>query len=222
MEQKIIYEIARQFSHAQRASLYRKIQALPEARGVAFCETLAIGERYSSSALLFGPGMTFESWEAMEGTPIQGVDTALTNPLRATQWAVIPDVWRSHPGVLEHLIKAEEALMMDELPRLWVGRKRGNGIRINDLFKHEDGRSMKVLTFGEAGNRFLVCPLEWYSDDKETDKGNPNYGYRKHHDKWVWMTMADLYGQGYRMVTSATNELFCILVADKKDERGIE
>jgi len=222
MKSLLLSDMLELFPHAQQASLYRKIRAMPQARGVLCLETLAIGERYSRALMLYGPGCTFETWQAAEGVPVQG-DTALTNPLQAQTFASIPDLYRSHPATLDHIIKREEALAYDELPRIWVGRKKKHSIWLNDIFFNPKiERGMKIITIGDVGNEFLVCPLEFFSEVKETDESSPNFGYRKHYDKWVWMSMPALFMEGYRVVTDKRGEAFAMLVADKKDERGIE
>ena len=80
---------------------------------------------------------------------------------------------------------------------------------------------MKVLTFGDSGDTFLVCPLDYYSEEKELDPESPNYGYRKHYDKWVWMTLRELFVAKYTTISDKTGEIFCMLVASKEEERGV-
>ena len=213
-------ELLMPFPHAQKASLYRKIKAMPTVTGVLYCETLAIGERHSQALFLFGPGCTFETWEAAEGKPIQGSDTALTNPLRATAWASIPD--SSHLW-LNDFIRAEERASLEELPRLWVGHGKRNDIRPNDLFLRDDGlRTLKVLTFVATGARFLVCPLESYSSEREEDKTHIDFGYMKNRHMWEWKTLTEILDAHYTIVSDKTGEVFCRLVRNKEDERGID
>ena len=222
MENVTLAELLKPFPATVRAAFYRKVKAAPNALGALYCQTQEISERYEQSLLLYGPGMTFETWQDAEDKPIQGANTALTNPLRAQAWAYIPVDFRVSTALLDAFIYSEECLAQDELPRLWIGRKKGNGVRMNDVFINPStGLGMKVLTFSDKGDSFLVCPTEWYSEAKEEDPESPNFGYRKYHDKWSWMSMTELYEAGYIHLTDKLGTLYAILVAKKSDERGI-
>jgi hypothetical protein len=222
MENVTLIELLKPFSATVRAAFYRKVKASPNALGTLFCETLDLGMRHEQSLLLYGPGMTFETWHAAEGKAIQGASTTLTNPLYAQKWACIPETFRTIPGMIDEFIHMEEKKAVDELPHLWMGRKKGHGIRMSDIFVNPNTElSMKVLTFSDRGDSFLVCPTEWYSEDAEHDPNSPNFGYRKHHDKWSWMSMTTLYEAGYTNLTDKLGTLYAILVPRKDQEKGI-
>jgi hypothetical protein len=223
MKDLALSELWAPFPRAQRASLLRKIKAQPNVTGVLYCETLMIGETHQEAMLLFGPGCTFETWQAAEGQRVQGSQTSLTNPLIPQAFAFIPKVFRIHPRLLDEYIQIEEEASLDELPRLWVGRKKKTGVWMNDVFKNPtDGTMLRIVTTGDKGNEFLVCPDRFYTEEMETDQSSPNYGYRKHHDKWTWMDLPAILKAGYSIVADRTGEIYCTLVADKQDERGIE
>ena len=172
-----------------RARAYRSIKADPTIQGFVYVQTLMLGVPFRDAVVPFGPNCTAKTWQDWEGVGVYSSETALTNPFWAQSYAFLPEGFpHSRLAELDALIATEEAAGLAELPRVWTGRKKNNGLRMNDRLRNpETGAELIVLTFGGKHmhsvdlNRVLICPVLAYSTETETDPTSPDYQYSKGH-----------------------------------------
>ena len=226
-DQTDLTDLLATFPRLQRVAIYQQIKNDPAIQGFVLYSTLMIGSPIQTAALPFGPNChTLKKVEdAGEGIAISG--TSPTNPLYPVKYAFIPDSFPRR--ALDEMIQHETTQGLNELPRLWVGRKRDTGVRMGDRLRNpENGADLIILTFGGKGvndidySRVLVCPATVYSEDMETDPASKDYGYRKGHQYWEWLELREAFERGYVLLVTADNSLYALLVAERKEEKGID
>lgn len=199
-----------------QAAVYRKVLDNPAITGFILFRRNELGADPMFALMPYGPRCeSFKSVEDARGIALGGPGVPLTDPRYAINYAIVPDFTPAH---IEKRIFDLIAQGYEELPCVWVGREKNNGLWLNDRLATRDGKRAVVITTGDKGDEFLFCDEEFYSDTKEDDQTSPNYGYRKNHDKWFWASLRFMFERGYTIMESRDGMPFARLVASKKDD----
>jgi hypothetical protein len=205
--------------HLEIARIFEQIKADRTIEGYILFHRNEIGANPAFAVMPYGPNCTFKTVDDASGVAIGG-GVPLTDPRYASMYAKLPALLDD--AEIDWKIKHHTMMGMDQLNRVWVGRKHGTGLRYDDLIVNETTNAkMVVLTFGGRTideSRVLVCPQEFFSREMETDTENPNCGYTKHHDKWEWMELSVLLERGFNLLCAKDGMPFARLVAKKKDD----